>query len=292
MTRVLPLASLLLVGLGCRRTSPQADADLADGLPWLYANYETDAQDVAEMLRTLEARTYLSLELEGGVVGRSLEPLPITAADLDGLERPDRPLDRALPMAVASLSDFDGGAHADIVLMDDQTPVEPYSPDRYERIFLDGEDCWAGRACDHVRTDNFLTKKNALMEVDYHMRKDFRWVDVSVDQDPRWVIIARTWAPEEAPGKNGKSTINQAYTIEFTIPRDGRGFLVAQADLAPDVEIALDSSGGGSLRLQAIWSETTFEGIDFGDDMVQGTLRAGIDKNFDAADDFLAEAER
>ena len=289
MTRVLPLAILLLVGLGCRRSSPEADADLADGLPWLYANYEGETDRVADMLRNLEARTYMSLDLDAGVVPRSLEPLAITEADLEGLERPDRPLDRALPMAVAYLSTFDGDEHADIVMMDSQVPVEPYSPDRYDRIFMGGEDCWADKGCEHLRTDNFLTKKNALMEVDYHMRKDFRWVDVSTDDSPRWVTIARTWIPEEAVGDNGNSTINQAYTIEFTIPRDGRGFLLAEANLLDDAEVDLDSSGGGSLRLQAIWSETTFDGIDFGDDLVKGTLRSGIDKNFDAADEFLAE---
>ena len=76
MTRVLPLAILLLVGLGCRRSSPEADADLADGLPWLYANYEGETDRVADMLRNLEARTYMSLDLDAGVVPRWRSPRP------------------------------------------------------------------------------------------------------------------------------------------------------------------------------------------------------------------------
>ena len=286
MRPVIGCVVLLLSG-ACRRSSPEADAELATGLGWLFANFEGDEQDLGPVLRGLENQTYLSLELEGGVVPRSLEPALLVDADLDGLTHPDRDLTAALPMAVARLSDFDGDAHNEVVLMADQVPVEPYSPDLYDRTFVEGEDCFGDRSCSTVRTVNDLIKKNPLMEVRYTLHKDFRWVDMSDDDTPRWATIARSWVEESTSGSSGKSTIQQAYSIEYTIPRDGRGFVAAEAPEGTVVEH--DSDASGAFRLQALWSETTFQGLNIGDDTVKGTIRAGIDKNFKAADEFLEE---
>lgn len=287
MTRAaaLLLPALLLAAGACRRASPQADAALAENLPWLYANFDGDAEEVAEVLRSIEARTYETLDLTGGVVPRSLEQHLLVDADLEGITHPGRDLATALPMSVAFLSAHEGDAHADVVMMESQTEVEPYSPDKYDRTFLEGGDCWRTRDCETLRTLNDLVKKNALMEVPYLMHKDFRWIDLSEDDTPRWAVIAKTWIEEPSSGDSGKSTIQQAYTIEYTLPRDGRGFLAADAE--GEVEIAEDSDASGTLRLQALWSETTFDGLNIGEDMVKGTMRAGIDRNYEAADRFL-----
>ncbi|MFK7929833.1 MAG: hypothetical protein AB8H79_16690 [Myxococcota bacterium] len=288
---ILPLSlfAALVLTAACRRASPEADADLATGLPWLFTNFEADDEDIAPMLRGLETQTYLSLELDGGVVPRSLEPELLTEDNVAEFTRPDRDLTLALPMAVARLSEFSGEDHNGIVMMPDQVPVEPYSPDLYDRSFVEGQDCYLDRSCVAVRTVNDLIKKNALMEVRYTMHKDFRWVDMSDDDTPRWATIARSWVEESATGDSGKATIQQAFTIEYTIPRDGRGFSLSTIETEdPPTH---DSDGTGTIRLQALWSETTFEGISIGDTMVKGTIRAGIDKNFEAADDFLAEQD-
>jgi len=279
-------AALIVTSAG-RRSSPEADADLATGLPWLFTNFEAEEDDIAPVRRGLETQTYLSLDLDGGVVPRSLEPELLTDDNVSDVTHPDRDLTLALPMAVARLSEFSGDEHNGIVLMSDQVPVEPYSPDLYQRTFDEGLDCYADRTCDTVRTINDLIKKNALMEVRYTMHKDFRWINMSDDDTPRWATIARSWVEESATGDSEKATIQQAFSIEYTIPRDGRGFSVDVIDTEDPP--AHDSDGTGTIRLQALWSETTFEGISIGDTMVKGTIRAGIDKNFEAADEFLSE---
>jgi len=287
LVTTLTLATSLALASGCARTSPAADAELAQATPWLFANFEGDATEIAEVLRAIEDKTYLTVELDGNEVDRSFEQDMLTLEQLSDIEHPNAGLDGMVGMSVAYLSGFEGGPHAEIVMMDSQVPVEPYSPDKYDRTFVEGESCWLDRGCETIRTENDLIKKNFLMEVPYVFFKDFRWIDISEGDDPRWAVIARSYMKESATGEGGDATIVQSYSIEYTIPRDGRGF---RLDDAPEgSEIAVDSQGEGTLRLQSLWTETRFESISVGEDLVKGTVRGGIDKNYDAADDFLAE---
>ena len=71
--------------------------------------------------------------------------------------------------------------HTRIQLLTDHTPVEPNSPDNYQREFLDGTDgCWANRGCETLRTLNDVTKTNAVFTIPYVMNKDFRWIDLNL----------------------------------------------------------------------------------------------------------------
>lgn len=280
-----------LVASGCSRTSPAADAELNEALPWLFANFEGDPDEIAEVLLAIEQKTYLTLDLDGNELDRSVEQANLTPEELADIPTPGAPLDGMVAMTVAHLSPYPGDQHADIVLMPDQVPVEPYSPDKYDRVFLEGEDCWLDRACETIRTENDLIKTNLLMTVPYVFYKDFRWINVGDEDDPRWATIARSYMPESATGDGGKATIVQSYSIEYTLPRDGRGFLLAEYDgvLPEDSPADLDSDGEGTLRMQALWTETDFTNINPGPDMVKGTVRGGIDRNYRAADEFLEE---
>lgn len=285
---VLPL--LLPIGLlGCARTSPAADAELNDALPWLLANFDGDSEEIAEVLLAMEAKTYLTLDLDGSEPDRSVEQSGLTEEHLANIEHPGVPLDTMAAMTVGHLSPFQGDDHAGIVLMPNQVPVEPYSPDKYDRSFLEGEDCWLTRGCETIRTENDLIKKNALMQVGYVFNKDFRWINLADDDDPRWAVIGLSYMKESATGDGGKATIVQSYSIEYTIPRDGRGFLLADVELPEDSVADYDSDGEGTLRMQALWTETTFTNFTPGENMVKGTVRGGIIDNYDAADEFLAE---
>ncbi len=287
MRAPLMLTSLFLL-VGCARTSPAADAELADAMPWLFANFEGDADEVAEVLRAIETKTYVTLEMgSGDELKRSLEQNPLTEEQLADIEHPDAGLDGIVSMTVAHLSPYQGQPHAEIVMLDSQVPVEPYSPDKYDRALLSGDDCWLDRGCETIYTENDLIKKNFLMEVPYLFYKDFRWIDISEDDEPRWAVIARSYMKESATGDGGNATIVQSYSIEYTIERDGRGFLAA--DAPEGVVVETDSQGEGTLRMQALWTETTFENINVGEDMVKGTVRGGIAKNYESADEYLEE---
>jgi hypothetical protein len=257
-------------------------------MPLLFQIFEEDDGQIGDLLRNLEVRTYTSLDLaSNGVVERSFEPVAVVPEHVENVDHPGRDLNLALGVAASRVSAFSGEDYAPVVLMADQRPVEPYSPDVYERSFLEGEECFLERRCSTVRTDNDLIKKNVLMEVRYRLRKDFRWVNMSEDNTARWAMIARSWQEESATGDGGKASIHQSFSIEFHIPRDGRGYLAS--DAPEGVTFTEDSTAGGTVRVQAVWSETEFTNLQVSDDMVRGTVRAGIDKNFEAADDFMAD---
>lgn len=279
-------ARLLLVGLSlsataCRRDSPAANPKFNDAIRQAFVGFRGPAADLAFALRALEAQT-AGLDLASNdLLDRSVTPEPLTAADVADLERPeDRDPADALPIAVAGLSAFAPEDAARIQLLADQTPVEPYSPDVFERTFLEGGDCWLDRSCEWLLTFNDLVKKNLVMEVPYEFRKDFRWIDLNLpdpadvpagedavnDGAPRWGFAAQSWQEASFTGDNGGTVLAQSFTVEVWLPRDD----------------------GGTTRLQALWSETELS-VDASDDMVVGTARAGIDRNFQAQETWLEE---
>jgi hypothetical protein len=50
----------------------------------------------------------------------------------------------------------------------------------------------------------------------------------------------------------------------------------------------VDSEGAGVLRLLSLWTETELS-LPAGEELVMGTIRFGIQQNFDATEDFLRE---
>lgn len=292
----------------CGKAPVDANPDFSDATVYALRAFDAPDADLAFGLRALEQGVYLTMDVENSDVReRALTPSYLTEADLEGLETPDgADPANALPVAVAGLSPYDVFDNARIPLLSDQTVVEPYSPDKYDRVFLDGtEACWPGQDCDTLVTVNDLIKKNLLMEVPYILNKDFRWVDLGLpdpstvpegeeavnEGDPRWAYVARSWMTESASGEGG-NTIVQSYTIEVWIPRDGNGFVRDGTEVNDhDGEWTTDSEGGGTLRFLCVWAEAILPGTPGGDnpDTIAATTMNGIDRNYGAHEDWLDE---
>jgi hypothetical protein len=265
--------------LACRRDSPAANPEFNDAIHQSFVGFRGPEVELAYTLRALEVEVK-TLDLESNdLLDRSVEQEPLTEADVVDLEHPDRDLAAALPIAVAGLSAFSPADAAHIQVLKDQTVVEPYSPDKFDRTLVEGGDCWVERDCPELLTFNDLVKKNIVMEVPYEFKKDFRWVDLNLpdpadvpvgedavnDGPARWAFVAQSWQEESFTGESGDITLAQSFTIEVWLPRDG----------------------GGMVRMQALWSETLGTGVS--DDMIVGTARAGIDTNFHAQETWLEE---
>lgn len=281
---------LLTLALGaCASAPPPANPEFSDALRYVFGGFEGDEADLAFAVRALEVAVYDSVPLEdGSAVDRAMTPEHLTEEDIAGLENPGLSLALALPVALAGLSPHGIEQHAPIQLLADQTPVEPYSPDYYERTFLEGEDCWLTQGCAVMRTHNDLIKDNFLMTVPYAFPKDFRWINLALpdpgaedggaEAEPRWGYVARSWITQPYSGDGGDVTFDQFFSMDVWIPRDGRGPLLAEG---------ADSEGGGLVRVMALWSQTTFESISFTDDQVAATTRAGMDDIMKAADEWI-----
>lgn len=293
MNRTLAVAALLLVGgTACKKAAPDANPAFSDALTYVFRTFDGEEADLAYAVRSLEEQVYLNMDLSSSNnLDRALTPEHLTADDVGALEHPGRDLSAAIPVAVGTTSKHDVDDTTALAMLTDLTPVEPYSPDYFLREFLDGEDCWPTRKCDVMQTYNDLIKDNALMTIPYWFYKDYRWVDLNLPDpadvpegeqavnsgDPRWAYVARSWTTETFPGDSEKNWIMQSFTIELWVPRDGGGYTGAGED----------STGGGTLRLLALWSETDLGGISVSDDVIAGTTRVGIDDNFEAQEEWL-----
>jgi hypothetical protein len=283
---------LVWLALAACRDSEEAPVTFSDPLLGAIATFDGEQALFAEQLIALEAQLYQSMQTESSdVVKRSVIPPSLSNEDIDHLQpRPDRDVADALGMSITHGSPYEIDAHGQIPVVPDQRPLEPTSPDHFDREFLAGEDCWADRSCLWLNTYQELTKVYDLGIVPpmtYAFYKDFRWVNLAGEaEDPRWMIAARSWNPEEYASENEKNFLYQSFTLELWYPRDGRGF---GWDEAPEGDYG-DSSGGGTLRFLVLWTEQDFA-IASGEDTVLGTIRWGMDRNMSAHDDWLEENE-
>lgn len=312
-TGSLALALAATIAGGCQ-PSPQANPVFNDAAIYTFVEFDNEEPaNLAFAARALEREIYLAVDVEAAeAADRALAPDPLTLQDIEGIEpvpgvypegfdlagEPVDPI-RTLPVAVAGLSAFGPPPHAGYMVLPDQTPIEPASPNHYDRTLTSGGDCFVQQDCAFLRTTNDITKDNALMSATYVLRKDYRWVDLNLpdpadvpegepivnDGPVRQAIIARAWDPEVAIGEDGNTAIFQSYTVEVWIPRDGGGFVRdGGEENAGGGTWTADSEGGGALRMMVLWSETSFGSSP----AVESVTRNGIDEIFTAQDAWLA----
>jgi len=260
-------AGLLLTALALAACDapPEAPEELSDPSAYLFRNFESTEEGSLELgMGSLYEFLAGDIGDDGEGVAYTVESL--TADDVADVERPDRDPEDTQPVAVGVTSAFGPAKHAEVIILDDQTPVEPNSPDQYAREFTEPTDpsCFPGNDCDLLRTMNDIVKNNAFMTVPYMMHKDYRWVEVGEAGSGEWGILGRSWCEEEAIGEQGNNEILQSYSIDVFFPHDG-----------------------GGIRYMALWSENTVPG--FSDEQIQGTIEYGINQVFDATEEYLEE---
>jgi hypothetical protein len=293
---------------------PLANPSFNDAAKFAFARFaDPEPANLAFAVRQFEREIYLALDVEAAnSTDRVMQLDDLDEEDIDdlgtlpdvypeGFDLAGQPiiLSRTFPLAVARLSIHLPADHVSYMILSDQTPVEPSSPDHYDRTFLDGTDgCFPDRSCDRLLTENDLTKDNAALTITYDLIKQYRWVDLNLpdpadfnegdeivnEGETRWAIIARSWDPEVAVGVKGNAAIFQSYSVEVWVPRDGGGFVRDGTEQNLDGgDWTADSTGGGALRLLALWSETSF-----GDDAaVIALTRNGIDGIFTVQEEFM-----
>ena len=274
-------ALLIAFVAGCA-PPPAADPQFDDAAAFLFREFEAEEPArLAFAMRALEQEVVSSLDLTAeSALDRATTPGALTLDDLVDIdERPEGDPANTLSIAVARQSLFAPEEHVQIQLLADHTSVEPNSPNKYDRTFLDGtEDCWPDHGCDFLRTRNDLIRENLVLEIPHEMVKNLRWVDVALPDpssvpegepvvnpgEPSWGILARSWVPAAATGESGQNTLHMQYSFEVWIPRDG-----------------------GALRMMSLWFSITGTGLT--DELQIGTARAGIEDIFELADEFIAQ---
>ncbi len=307
MNRFAPLALILCFACAL---PPAADPEFSDAASFTFLQFDSEQPaDLAFAMRALEQELYLAVDIDAeDAEDRALSPASLTDADLEALpDRPDRPAENLRSVTVIKPSLHGTADHQGYILLDDQVPVEPSSPNHYDRTFGDGIDCWPTQGCEFLRTENLLTKENiAIGEITYTLFKDYRWIDLNLpdpssvpegetpvnDGDKRWGLAARSWTDEVAFNPAGDRSIQQSFSIEVWIPRDGAGYVRSSDDVngndlnGDQGTWTQDSNGTGALRMLTLWSEN-----DIGSEVDEGfevrLLRNGIDGIFDAQEEWM-----
>lgn len=292
---------LLLSLLGCRK-SAVANPEFTDAASYLVRVFDTGTDaERAYGIRALEREIYLGMDIEGSnVLDRSLIPAGLSEEDVADLDHPGRDLAANLAMAVGVHNTYTPDEMAPVLLLTDQTPVEPTS-DLYERTFLEGEDCFLDQQCAVLRTVNDVNRKNIAYSARYDLYKDYRWVDLGLpdpsevpegeeavnEGDPRWAVQVRSWVIEPTYGDG--ITIYQSFAMEVWVPRDCRGFVRDGSEENRDGgDWTADSCASGTARMQAMWFESV---VDSSDDeaLILATTRGGMSAGMEAFDDWVEE---
>lgn len=266
---------VVLIPLVAACAPPEAPEDLDDLTRYLFAEWDADDARVrAAGLANLQDFLATSVGPEGakGPITaetpsgeRSWSVSDLGEDDVEGLTRPDRPLDAMVGVSVAHASRWPVGDHARWQTEADQLPAEP-SAVRYERTFPDPEDraCFPEESCDVMETVNDARRANFLFSADFVLFKDFRWVPYTdVDGTERQAFYSRSWFEESWPSDGGNATLWQSYSVD----------------------VFLDRGDGTTWRYQTSWSET--EVLGGSDDAIRATVTPAIVAAMVAADDAI-----
>jgi hypothetical protein len=242
------------------------EEEINDVNAYLFRNWDTDEPDVLETGLAALIELLDEFDLDAEYRDRCYKPDPLTEEDLTDVPHPDRDPSDVNPVALVMASAFLPVDQAtDVIIMPDQRPVEPHSPEHYERSFVDPTDpsCFPGGDCRKLITDNDIIKDYLVISMHYEMPKAFRWVEIGETGSGEWAILARCWQEDSYETDGGAVQLNQSYCIDVHFPRE---------------------SGGA--RYMVTWPETVIEGVE--DDLIYETTIMGMNDILVTTEEYLA----
>ena len=263
-----PLCVLFVLLLfGCKPPPPEAPTDLGELAVYLYREFDNDDPAVmAAGLRNLDEflvdLDWPALDEDSSRQGREWQ-LPLLAVeDRTGLPQIEGMLpEDQLVVGVAYRSRFAVPEHLPLVALTDQTPIEAASSASYDRTFLSDVDCFVEGLCEELETHNTVHRDQLLLDIVYEAFKDFRRVDAEPGSGA--ALVARSWTEERFFGEAGQNSIDQSYSLEVWLPREG-----------------------GALRFMTYWNQMTIPALS-DSNIVLNLMGAGMDEIFENTEDFL-----
>ena len=273
-SRLIALPLLLATLIACK-PPPEAPTELGELSLYLFANFETEDPAVMEVgMANLQA--YLvdyegstDLSMESSAVDRSWQIPPLTEEHWGGADHVQEiDPNNFDSVSVAVRSRHEGTAHASLIGMADQTPLESSSSAAYNRTFETDFDEWLSAEEGILRTTNSIDRDNILLTLTYECEKDYRWIrlpDGTVAAAGRsW--ITQSYINEDGAGGPGEDTMHFFSNFEVTF-FDG-------------------STEGETLRYNALWGYVDFEpAVD--EAILLNTVRNGIQEGFENTEAYL-----
>lgn len=260
------VAGLLVAAplVGCKKTVA-APPDLVDLAPELYGNQE-DPELLAEGLTALATWFDTRDTAEDGYI------LPALTDDavVDINTPPGTSLADTLGGYVDAQSTGTLEQHVNLILLADQTVVNPNDYSRNERTFVSGGDCFADEGCDRLVTTNDIVKTAAFgVTIPYVYFKDYQWAHFTdADGVERAAVVSRGWVEEEGWDEDHANGLKQSYTLD----------------------LFMDSSAGTVHRSQALWTELVLVIDDLvSQEFLEEQLISGLQDVLADTDDCIVE---
>jgi len=266
LTLLAALALATAATLGCK-APPEAPTELSELSAYMFREWDNFDEGVAEVGLGNLYDFFDGMDLTVEYEDRCYSPAALDEEDVAGVTHPGADLTLAGPVSMITDSAYAPEAHATVIVMEDQTEVEPASPDLYVRDFVaptTDPDCFLDRTCNELFSMNEIMKQNAIMDITYDMHKDWRWAELYEPGSGQWCIMGRSWIEEAAIGEAGNVAIHQSFSIDIFMPDDD-----------------------GGRRYMSLWHETVIEGV--GEDVIAGTTKWGMDGMFEATEEYLEE---
>jgi hypothetical protein len=261
MRSVTIVLGVVLALTGCK-TAVEAPEGLDAATKSLFTNFEIEDDEILVLsLEVLEAET-ADLDLTSSdVLSRTVAPSFLTHDQLGGVTHPPgTDPNNQVPVQVFGLSIHDHEANLSLSVETNHVCIESNTTKFYGRTVTEGGDCFLDGSCAFLRTENEVRKENILARAWYDMFKDYRTLELS---DGRRAILARGWTEEVFLGDNGSNEFAQTFTLETWIEDQDQ-----------------------SKRSYAMWAEIN---IGLPDEVMEGTIRDGMNEGFDNADQFLSD---
>ena len=244
--------------------APEEIEEIHDVNAYLLRNFDSEEDNVLEPALAQLIELLEEFDLDTEYQDRCFTPELLTEEDITGIEYPRRDLGDLLSVALVMSSEFPPVDQTRGIVLEDQRPMEPASPDHYIREFLDPTDpgCFPGRGCPRLDVMNDIIKDYLIMTLPYDMPKTYRWVEVGETGSGEWAILARAWIEQEWETDGGAIQLSQSYNIDLFYPR-----------------------GDGGARYMTLWFEMFIDGLT--DEVILDTTIMGMNEMFVHTEDHI-----
>jgi hypothetical protein len=275
-TRRLPLAlaaSLASPLAACRPAPPEAPTDLGELSTFFFDELAAEDPAVLEVGAGNLLDLFINFETDGGSLSPDVDredrtwTLPILEREQMG----DLPIPeevdpaRQLPVGVAFRSAHPPAAHAELIALVDQTPIEPESAETYTREFETDVACFVDESCGTLLVRDTIYRHNMLLDLTYWQYKFYR--RLALPEDAGQAVVARSWLEEQfvEPEGTDPDTIEQWSALSVLI-----------------------EEGTGSLRFSTLWGSSSLNDT-FADtpEFLTNQVADGMEEGFVDTDAYL-----
>ena len=250
--RLIATLALGTLAVACKGRPEDAPAELDDLCAYLYSHH-SDEDPAAEEAGVANLALWLDAHMDETAEGYTVHNLD--QSTLDSLDSQDRDVTKIIGSAVGSSTELAVDDLVGPLITEDQALIYTSNFDSFERTFTTDPECFVDGTCDRVVFENVSV---ADLSIAGSLETKSQGQDLWVSTEHGMAIVHRSYMHE--PAKNTFIQMEQQYNLAVTIPM----------------------ASGGVARLQAVWADVEFVGMDVPESTALNMLIKGLTKQDEA----------